>query len=129
MEEGIDRVRGATYQGMSWDKKPRGSDTGYYYRSVRCGPKTTKVYIGRGRLAEMAARMDEAERDRRRDQRDAWLAEQVQLGSANAALAELRGFANLLTHATLLLAGVHRHKNEWRRWKGECHGSTRKRSR
>src|SRR4051812_10691018 len=100
---------------MSWDQKPRGSETGYYYRTVRSGQKTTKVSVGRGPQAEDAARQDEEERQRRLTARQAWRAEQLRLAAADLALRDFRTLTGLLARATLLLAGLHQHHGEWRR--------------
>ena|SRR5579871_1245896 len=100
---------------MSWDKKQRGGEQRYYYRSKRSGGKTTKVYIGKGPLAELTARLDEEERERRQAERRAWLDEQIRLAAADASLDDLRDSVDLLFRATLLLGGYHNHHGLWRR--------------
>jgi|SRR5579871_2718546 len=100
---------------MSWDKKQRGGEQRYYYRSKRSGGKITKVYVGKGPLAELAARLDEEERELRQAERRAWLDEQIRLAAADATLDELRDSVDLLFRVTLLLCGYHIHHGEWRR--------------
>ena len=40
---------------MGWDRKKRGATRGYYYRSVRDGDRTRKIYLGKCAAAEEAA--------------------------------------------------------------------------
>jgi hypothetical protein len=110
---------------MSWDKKQRGGANRYYYRSVRTGTKVTKIYFGRGPLAELAARLYEAVHEKRRAARQTWLAEQVQLAEAGRLLQELRTLTKLLTTATLVVNGYHLHHGEWRRRRYETTAQNR----
>lgn len=105
---------------MGWDRKKRGSKQGYYYRSRRVGGRTVKEYVGTGPLAATAAELDEDERRQRQAAKEAWAAEQVRLAAADAAFHDLRAAANLLTTSTLLAAGFHQHRGQWRRrrWHG-----------
>jgi hypothetical protein len=100
---------------MSWDRKQSGAEKRYYYRTIRTGEKTTKVYVGKGPLAEMAARLDEMARARQRAAKEAWQVEQLQIADADAALDEFRAAVDLLSRAMLLVAGFHQHHRQWRR--------------
>jgi hypothetical protein len=100
---------------MAWHEKQRGPKGGYYYRSKRVNGRSVKVYVGRGPDAELAARLDERERQDRRTEREVQLAEQVRLAAADLALQEARVLADLLVRATLILRGYHLHRDEWRR--------------
>ncbi len=106
---------------MSWDKKARGGK--YYYRSRRVAGKAVKVYVGRGPAAELAARLDERERQNRQAGRAARLAGRTQLAVADLAFADARALVDLLVQATLVLSGFHLHRNEWRRRGHSTQGS------
>jgi hypothetical protein len=88
---------------------------GYYYRTIRKDEKTTKVYVGTGPLAELAARLDELARANQLAVKEAWLLEQLQTADADTALFDFKIAVDLLTDATLLLAGFHLHHRQWRR--------------
>jgi hypothetical protein len=100
---------------MSWDKKQRGDGKGYYYRTIRDGEKTTKVYVGSGPLAEMAALLDELARENQQAAKEAWLVEQLQIAAADEAQFEFQTVVDMLTKTTLLFAGFHQHHRQWRR--------------
>src|SRR5262249_16276420 len=112
--------RGATP--MSWDEK-RADGPRYYYRSERVGGRTVKHYVGRGPEAEREARLDEAKRQQRHAQRQAWIRQQADLAPPEMPLKALCFLADLLTKAPLLLAGFHQHKRVWRK-RRRCHGAT-----
>jgi hypothetical protein len=104
---------------VSWDRKQRGGE--YYYRSRRINGRSVKVYLGCGAAAQLAARLDERERQDRRAEREAFLAEQVRLAAADLALQEARSLVDLLVRTALILAGFHLHRgSEWRRRRGHA---------
>ena len=99
---------------VSWDRKQRGGK--YYYRSRRINGRSVKVYLGCGAAAQLAARLDERERQDRRAEREAFLAEQVRLAVADVVLSDARDLVGLLVRAALILSGFHLHRgSEWRR--------------
>jgi hypothetical protein len=98
---------------MSWHKRQSG--VRYYYRTMREGPKTTKVYIGRGPRAQEAARLDESKQQNRLAAREAWQAEQLRTAPVEAAQRELRAAIDVLVKAELLVAGYYLHHGIWRR--------------
>jgi hypothetical protein len=101
---------------MVWSRKQRGAKGGYYYRSKRIAGRPVKLYVGRGPDAELAARLDERERQDRRAERAAFLAEQVRLAAADLAFADARSLVDPLVRAALILSGFHLHRgSEWRR--------------
>jgi hypothetical protein len=108
---------------MAWHRKLRGPKSGYFYRSRRVGGKVVKLYVGRGPDAELAARLDARERQDRRAERAAFLAEQVRLAVVDAAFADARDLIGLLVRAILITSGFHLHRTEWRRRRGHAtHG-------
>ena len=101
---------------MAWHRKLRGPRSGYFYRSRRVGGKVVKLYVGRGAAAELAARLDARERQDRRAERAAFLAEQVRLAAVDLAFADARSLVDPLVRAALILSGFHLHRgSEWRR--------------
>jgi hypothetical protein len=94
---------------MAWER-------GYYYRVRKVGGKVVREYFGKGVPAELASRMDDLERLRRRfdylDRRDE-KAEQAVLEAEVKALSEQ---AEQAARAALREAGYHQHKRgEWRK--------------
>jgi hypothetical protein len=94
---------------MGWERKQRGGL--YYFKSVRIGGQPRKLYLGKGQTAEKQAQED----NQRRQQRQALLAEQAQLASADAVLQQARTLGKILVAALLVLAGRYHHHGEWRR--------------
>jgi hypothetical protein len=90
----------------------------YYYKSRREGEKVRKVYVGAGDIAHAAAKLDEAERLRRKEEVAYWQAERERLERSAAFLGELTEVAEVLTRAHLLACGFHQHKGQWRRQRG-----------
>src|SRR5262249_15010880 len=105
---------------MVWSRKQRGPRSGYYYRSKRIAGRPVKLDVGRGPDAELAGRLDERERQDRRAERAAFLAEQVRLAAAAVAFADARALVDLLVQATLVLGGFHNHHGQWRRRRGRA---------
>ena len=90
----------------------------YYYKSRRDDEKVRKVYVGAGDFAHVAAKLDEAERLRRKEEVAYWTAERERLEESAAFLQELEEAAEVLTRAHLLASGCHKHKGQWRRQRG-----------
>lgn len=99
---------------MGWDRKKRGATRGYYYRSVRDGDRTRKIYLGKSAAAEEVA----AAVTRRRDQRDAGTRalrkEAESTVEADRSAAELREWTEVIASAWLVLTGHHFHHGFWR---------------
>jgi hypothetical protein len=90
----------------------------YYYRSVRSGERVKKEYVGGGLLGQVAAKLDERERLRRKEEVACWRVERERLEESAAFLQELTEAAEVLVRAHLLASGCHRHKGQWRRRRG-----------
>jgi hypothetical protein len=99
---------------MSWETRPNGNR--YYTRSRReCG-KIQREYVGGGAVGELAAKLDEIDRESRlleaesiREARR--LAEQM-----DESLAEFEELADYIGRGLLILAGYHQHnRSEWRK--------------
>jgi hypothetical protein len=95
---------------MGWDKGR------YYTRSVKINGRVIRQYIGGGLLGALAARMDAADRRKRRralaDQRRP----KADLGELDDELRTLARLTDLAAHVALLAAGYHQHhRGEWRK--------------
>lgn len=101
---------------MSWDTKTRGGK--YYYRTRRVQGRVVKQYVGVGPLAEMAALLDEREREQRRTARLAIKKERERLALADGTLSEAKRWIDLLVWSALILCGWHNHHGTWRRRRG-----------
>jgi hypothetical protein len=99
---------------VGWEARKRGAGL-YYYRSVRSGERIKKEYVGGGLLGQLAAKLDEAERLRRKEEVAYWEAERERLQRSATFLQELEEAAEVLTRAHLLASGCHQHKGQWRR--------------
>ena len=102
---------------MGWEARERGAGS-YYYRSVREGERVRKEYVGGGALGQVAAKMDETERLRRKEEIAYRRAERERLERSAAFLQELTEAAKVLVRAHLLASGFHQHKGQWRRQRG-----------
>jgi hypothetical protein len=88
----------------------------YYTRSRKVNGRVVREYVGTGRVAELAARMDAGKREQRllvnldvRRQKD-------ELASLGADLDAVEEMTDLVARAALLAAGYRRHnRGEWRR--------------
>lgn len=91
----------------------------HYYRSVRVGKKVKRIYVGCGETAHLAAAIDAHRRLRRQMEREERVNERRNWETASVLLDELIAVSDILTEATLLTAGYHRHhQGPWRRRRG-----------
>jgi hypothetical protein len=101
---------------MPWEsRRGRGA---YYTRSRKVNGQVVREYVGGGFAGQYAALRDEQERQARAAEREQLRAMQRADAEADAALAALIDATTTLARATLILAGYHRHKGEWRRRRG-----------
>jgi hypothetical protein len=97
---------------MAWEKRCRSLA---YYRSVRTGDKVTKVYCGRGKAGEKAAREDAERRAARAAAREALLAERRAVEAISAETRRFQGICELISDALMVMAGYHRpFRARWR---------------
>ena len=99
---------------MGWETRERGGR--YYTRSRKVNGRVVREYVGTGRVAELAAMLDAAERRERAKEREALRLAAARDAPADAALAELGRVLDGLAAAFLIEAGYRRHhRGEWRR--------------
>lgn len=100
---------------MGWEK--RGQSI-YYYRKVRRGPRVVTQYVGKGEAAELAARLaEENKRKRKNEQMARRMAKQelrARILAAENAAVEFEKLAQAITRAQLYALGYHLHKGQWR---------------
>jgi hypothetical protein len=101
---------------MAWES--RNGRGRYYTRSRRENGRVVREYIGQGRVAEMTAELDCIERDEREARRRAVHLAREEIAAQDAPVKALHDDVEALARATLLVAGFHRHKGEWRRCRG-----------
>jgi hypothetical protein len=97
---------------MGWEQ--RGTNR-YYYKKERDGSRVKSVYVGRGEIAHMVAQIQSSSSLIERCARHMRSPEQVKYDKAEAALDLATDLIQLITEATLLTAGFHTHKRQWRR--------------
>lgn len=98
---------------MGWDKGR------YYTRSIKVNGRVVREYIGTGPDAELIARMDALEREKRGAEQAVQRANRVELETLDTSVNELNDLADLLARAALVVAGFRQHnRGEWRRRRG-----------
>src|SRR5688572_2080240 len=97
---------------MGWEQ--RGNNR-YYYRKERDGSRVKSTYVGRGEIAHMVAQIQSSSPLLKRVARSLRSPDQIKLEKAEAALKQTNELIGLITQATLLSAGFHTHKRQWRR--------------
>jgi hypothetical protein len=98
---------------MAWESKQRGGQ--YYYRSRRVGDTVIKQYVGTGPEAERAAAEDQRRRELAAKQRKEVKMLEAQLSQVKTQVESVRDYSELLIAASLLAAGFHYHRGEWRK--------------
>jgi len=99
---------------MGWDRKRKGSSTGYFYTSVRTPEGVKKVYHGRGVAAQEAA-ADIEDRRSRQQALNSQIEQVESLDEADRLANELFAWADMMSSLWLILTGHHYHRGSWRR--------------
>lgn len=87
----------------------------YYYRSRRIEGRVVKEYVASGQAAENAAKRDKEAREQRRIQRKETEQLEAELAKVTQVVEAISERSEVLLAASLLTAGFHQHKSEWRR--------------
>lgn len=99
---------------MGWEM--RGNYGPYYTRSRRVGARVVREYVGKDRIAQLAAQLDEIDRMERQAKSAEHKQDHNKLQECYQPLQELCEITDLLVKATLVSAGYYRHhRGEWRR--------------
>ncbi len=97
---------------MGWER--RGSRE-YYYKKERDGSRVKSVYVGSGEIAQMVAQIQTSSPLLERLARTNKSPDMVQWEKVDATLKQALDLIQLITQATLLTAGFHTHKRQWRK--------------
>jgi predicted negative regulator of RcsB-dependent stress response len=97
---------------MGWDQ--RGNNR-YYYKKEREGSRVKSTYVGRGEVAHMVAKFESSSAELERLMRAKKSMEASESERAEVALERAVDLIQLFTQASLISAGFHTHKRQWRR--------------
>ena len=97
---------------MAWEQ--RGGQR-YYYKKIRKGDKVVSQYWGNGPEARGVAAMQEVNERRVWRKENAMRKMKEEVEAIDPLLDALERTLQTLTRSTLLLAGFHEHKGQWRR--------------
>lgn len=97
---------------MGWEQR---NGRSYYYHKSRMGGRVRSEYMGAGLLAQLCAEEDDDKRQERNAQRAADRATRQAEAGIDRQLANAESALAAMTHATLLAAGFHNHKGQWRK--------------
>lgn len=98
---------------MAWETR-RGKQ--YYYRTRRSKDgRVRKEYVGTGLAAMAAAKADEEAREAKRQEREQIRRIETQVRPLKELMNELDEGVRLLMAGTLLAAGYHNHRGNWRK--------------
>lgn len=98
---------------MGWERRARGG--WYYTRSKRKNGRVVREYFGCGGTAQLLAMLDEADREERSVERAEREQERAVPLATEEALSALGAELDGLVRATLIAAGYHEHRGQWRR--------------
>jgi hypothetical protein len=98
---------------MGWENRERGGH--YYTRSRKVDGRVVREYLGGGLIGELAARFDEAEREKRKIVAARMRFEQARLEALAAPVVALCEVAEVLCRAALVDGGYRRYQGKWRR--------------
>lgn len=101
---------------MGWET--RGNHE-YYYRKQRDGSRVKSTYVGRGEMAHMIAAFESNSAELEMALRAKKSIEDQELERIEAAVDRAVELVQMFTEATLLTAGFHTHRRQWRR-KRKC---------
>jgi hypothetical protein len=97
---------------MGWEQ--RGTHR-YYYRKQRDGLRVKSVYVGRGEIAHMVSELQSSSRIFEKVIGVAYPSEEEKLKEQDATIEQACGLIDAITKASLLVAGFHSHKRQWRK--------------
>ncbi|MBK6767823.1 MAG: hypothetical protein IPG72_02080 [Ardenticatenales bacterium] len=102
---------------MAWETRNGGGR--YYTRSRKVDGRVVREYVGRGRIADLAAALDDLEREERAQAAAAWRAERETNDAERAAVRGLGAAVDDAVAAELAALGYHKERGEWRRAKSQ----------
>lgn len=97
---------------MGWEQ--RGSHQ-YFYRKQRDGLRVKSIYVGRGEIAKMVSGHQSTSGLFERALRIAYPSKQQKLKEQDAAVEHVYRLVDSITTASVLAAGFHLHRRQWRK--------------
>ena len=97
---------------MGWEQ--RGAYK-YYYRKERQGSRVKSVYVGRGAIANMVSDLQTTSGALEKAIRMAYASEHEQMKQQDEAIEQTCVLVDSITKASLLAAGFHLHRRQWRK--------------
>jgi hypothetical protein len=98
---------------MGWENRERGGR--YYTRTRKVDGRVVREYVGGGIVGELAARLDEVEREKRKFEAASVQLEHERVEDLAAPILELDEAVEILCHAALVANGYRRYQGKWRR--------------
>ncbi len=90
-------------------------DRGYFYRTSKRNGRVVHQYFGKGRIPLAMALFEQDEREHRRREYERQKAERAAETALAGEVQDACDLVGLLMRATLLAAGYHQHKRQWRK--------------
>ena len=97
---------------MGWELR---NGKRYYYRKLRRGRRVVSEYVGTGEFIELSLGIIEFDRVEKIQARTAWREQKEEMKKLNEDFNQLAEVINSMVRASLLVAGYHPHKGQWRR--------------
>jgi hypothetical protein len=97
---------------MGWETR---RNSRYFYRKKRCGRRVISIYYGAGEMAEKVSHQVAQDREIEQQQREADRKLMAQMQAEDAAYEAISEDLDVLAKGTLLAAGYHQHRGEWRK--------------
>ncbi len=97
---------------MGWEQR---GNYRYYYRKEREGSRVRSVYIGSGETAALIAQLETMMRVESETSRAVRRRELANLERQDATIETACQMVDAILDATLIVAGFHTHKRQWRR--------------
>ena len=94
---------------MAWEKGR------YYTRSRKVNGRVVREYVGGGEVGALAAQLDAIEREHRKYERESWHVEREEIEAFDESITKICEMADIIAQATMVAAGFHRYRGEWRR--------------
>ena len=100
---------------MGWEER-RGRS--YFYRKERDGNRVRSVYVGAGEVVGLMGQLEELRHEEAEHQRASARRERERQREDDAVIDKACAFIEALARGTLVAAGYHQHKGQWRRKRG-----------
>ncbi len=90
----------------------------YYYRKERIGSSVHSIYVGRGETATLISQLDDLQREEVQEKCRYLRNERANLDNQEATIKTVGRLIDGVIQASLVSAGLHTHKRQWRKKRG-----------